>query len=117
MTQEPGAGSADDVKIALLQHIYGDDPEASAASLAQRVADDQHCLSYLMQLYDDTCALHDRARSKMAEAGQGLAALERIDMLLDDVMILLAHRDGGGGGDEVEAGGERAVSMGEGERA
>ena len=109
-------GPAEDLKLALLQHLYGEDPEVSAADLAQRLADDADSLSYLVQLYDDTCALHDRARSKMAEAASGLAALERIDMLLDDVMILLAHRDGGDGG-ELEAGGERAVPVGEGERA
>jgi hypothetical protein len=108
----------DDHETALVRYASGSDDDAdreAAAAAAQAAACDD-CVAYLVQLFDQICALHDLAGSKMAEPGRPpLASLRRIDMLLDEVMILRGQGRPPAGGEG--AGGTRAVSVGQDERS
>jgi len=105
----------------ILAHVFGTAPEPGddAAPLAHQLADCDDCLAFAVGLFDDTCALHDLARSRMIEASPPrLGYLQRLDLLLDDVMILRAHRgEPPTSPTSGEEHGERAIPVGTSERS
>jgi hypothetical protein len=95
------------------------DGEQDRARLAQQLAECDDCLAYAFQTIDDLSALHTIARSRAATTlSPRLGAIARLDALLDDVMVLRAHRldpDGsGGGGEKAKVRAKVAVPMGQG---
>jgi hypothetical protein len=105
-------------ETAIIEHAFGTDEEVAA--LAHQLAECPECLAYAVGIVDQIAALHDLARSRLAEASPPvLASLKRIDMLLDDAMVLLAGRpdpsSSGAGGERTEKaghGGRRSVPVG-----
>ncbi|HUH03709.1 MAG TPA: hypothetical protein VML75_17060 [Kofleriaceae bacterium] len=102
----------------IVEHAFGHGEEAAA--LAHQLADCADCLAYAVGIIDQMAALHDLARSRLAEANPpALASLKRIDLLLDDAMVLLAGGSdpsgSGAGGEHTEKaghGGRRSVPVG-----
>lgn len=99
-------------ETAIIEHAFGAGEEV--ADLAHQLAACPDCLAYAVGVVDQMSALHDLARSRLADASPPvLASLKRIDMLLDDAMVLLAEgSDPSGSG----AGGERTEKAGHGGR-
>jgi hypothetical protein len=102
---------AEDHEVRIVEHVFG---SSDAAPVAHAVAACEACLAYTVGLADQVIGLHDLAGSRLADATPPvLESLARIDALLDDVMVLLAHRSDGEPGEKVGQVGRRTVPVGE----
>lgn len=98
-----------------------DDPAPDAAALAEQLASCPDCLTFAFRTLDDLFALHARAGTRRATAvPPQVRAVERLDHLLDDAMVLMAYREPSppsgaapGAGEEAEAGGKHSVPIGD----
>ena len=112
---DPSHPVAHEVKILSAAHADG---EQDRGRLAHQMAECDDCLAYAFQTIDDLSALHTIARSRAATAlSPRLAAIARLDALLDDVMVLRAQMpdpDAGGSGEKAKVRGKVAVPMGQG---
>jgi len=98
-----------------------DEEAGDHAELAEQVAGCEECLTFSMRLMDDVLALHALAKSRLAAAvPPRLRSIQRLDEMLDDVMVLLAHRPAGptnpaaGEHEKAEIDETRSVPIGEG---
>ena len=99
-----------------------DEDAGDRAELAEQVAGCDECLAYAMKVIDEVLALHALAKSRQAAAvPPRLRSVQRLDELLDDVMVLRSHRpqgpsgpSGADAGEKAEIDGTRSVPVGEG---
>ena len=74
-----------------------DDPAKDPSATAAQLADCPACLTFTFQTLDDLFALHALAgNARASRVPTGVGSIERLDQLLDDAMVLMAHREPSG---------------------
>ncbi len=109
-------------EVAILRAASEQSSGSTLAELAEQLVECEDCISYLFRTIDDVSSLHVAARSRAATTKPSeLHCIERLDALLDDVMVLLAHRadgepepEGQKASEKAEASGRRSVPVGKG---